>query len=191
VNDDRRKSKELIAKAAQAEFAEHGFSGARTDRIARLAGVNKQLIYYYYGSKSKLFEALARLAAQVLSLPDPAASTQGSVTEKLRTHLKFLFDALRAPPDFASILIAGAREGAKETAEEWGRKTVEALSSTISEGQGLGFFRDDADPRLAARQAVTLILGYYALGPIVDKDGESGPIWLDGVAELLLGSLVW
>ena len=52
MSDHRRKSKEFIAKAAQAEFAEHGFSGARTDRIARLAGVNKQLIYYYYGSKS-------------------------------------------------------------------------------------------------------------------------------------------
>ena len=71
MNEDHRKSKELIAKAAQAEFAEHGFSGARTDQIARLAGVNKQLIYYYYGSKSKLFEAMARLAVQDLSLQGP------------------------------------------------------------------------------------------------------------------------
>ena len=191
MNEDHRKSKELIAKAAQAEFAEHGFSGARTDRIARLAGVNKQLIYYYYGSKSKLFEAMARLAVQDLSLRGPPAPSDSSVTEKLRTHLKFLFDALRARPDFASILIEGARGGAKESAEEWGRQTVNAIASTISEGQGLGFFRDDTDPQLAARQAVTLILGYSALGPIMDKDGQSAPIWLDGAAELLLGSLVW
>jgi TetR/AcrR family transcriptional regulator len=191
MNDHRRKSKEFIAKAAQAEFAEHGFSGARTDRIARLAGVNKQLIYYYYGSKSKLFEAMARLAAQGLSLQNLPASSQGSVTEKLRTHLKSLFDGLRARPDFASILIGGIREDANETAEEWGRQTVNTIASTISEGQGLGFFRDDADPQLAARQAVTLILGYSALGPIMDKDGESAPIWLDCATELLLGSLVW
>jgi len=191
MNDDRRNSKEYIAKAAQSEFAEHGFSGARTDRIARSAGVNKQLIYYYYGSKSKLYVAMARLAAQDLSLQNQPASSQGSVTEKLRTHLKFLFDRLRSRPDFASILIGGAREDAKETAEQWGRETVNVIASTISEGQGLGFFRDDADPQLAARQAVTLILGYSALGPIMDKDGESAPIWLDGAAELLLGSLVW
>jgi TetR/AcrR family transcriptional regulator len=191
MSNDRRKSKEFIAKAAQAEFAEHGFGGARTDRIARLAGVNKQLIYYYYGSKSKLFEAVAQLAAQHLSLQGPRESSQGSVTEKLRTHLKFLFDALLARPDSAAILIEGAREGAKETTEEWGRETIDTIASTISEGQGLGFFRDDADPQLAARQAVTLILGYSALGPIVDKDGKSATIWLDGAAELLLRSLVW
>ena len=191
MNDQRRNSKKFIAKAAQAEFAKHGFSGARTDRIARLAGVNKQLIYYYYGSKSKLFEAMARLAAQGLSVQNLPASSQGSVTEKLRTHLKFLFDGLRARPDFASILIGGIREDANETAEEWGRQTVNTIASTISEGQGLGFFRDDADPQLAARQAVTLILGYSALGPIMDQDGESAPIWLDCATELLLGSLVW
>ncbi|MFK4099091.1 TetR family transcriptional regulator [Streptomyces sp. NPDC019531] len=56
--------------AARAEFAEAGMSGARVDRIARQAGVNKERIYGYFGSKEQLFteviaEALGDHAGQV------------------------------------------------------------------------------------------------------------------------------
>jgi len=191
MSENTRKSKELIAKAAEAEFAEHGYNGARTDRIARLAGVNKQLIYYYYGSKAKLFEAVSRLAARDLSLRSSTVASDASPTEELRTQLAFLFDATRDRPDFASVLIGEAQGNTKESAEEWGRETVNAIAATISAGQGLGFFRDDADPPLVARQAVTLLLGYFALGPIMDQDGESADAWTDAATQLLLQSLLW
>lgn len=45
-----------ILEAAVAEFAEHGLAGARVDGIAERAQVNKALLYYYYGSKSRLYE---------------------------------------------------------------------------------------------------------------------------------------
>jgi AcrR family transcriptional regulator len=38
-------SRAAILRAAAAEFAEHGIDGARTDRIAREARVNKALLY--------------------------------------------------------------------------------------------------------------------------------------------------
>ena len=44
--------------AATAEFAEYGIAGARVDRIAETAGVNKQAIYAYFGSKESLFDAV-------------------------------------------------------------------------------------------------------------------------------------
>ena len=43
--DSRRAS---ILRAAMAEFAEQGVAGARTDAIARAAGVNKALLHYYF-----------------------------------------------------------------------------------------------------------------------------------------------
>ena len=49
--------KRLLA-AAQEEFAEYGFAGARIDRIAEQAQANKGLIYVYYGSKVRLFQAV-------------------------------------------------------------------------------------------------------------------------------------
>ncbi|MEU6246731.1 TetR family transcriptional regulator [Glycomyces sp. NPDC047010] len=44
--------------AAREEFAERGLAGARVDRIAEAAGVNKERIYGIFGSKDKLFDAV-------------------------------------------------------------------------------------------------------------------------------------
>jgi hypothetical protein len=45
-------------KAAEQEFSAKGFDGARVDQIAAAAQVNKALIYYYFGSKQKILDAL-------------------------------------------------------------------------------------------------------------------------------------
>lgn len=49
--------KEKILESALAEFADRGFDGARVDRIANEAGVNKALIYYHFKSKEELYAA--------------------------------------------------------------------------------------------------------------------------------------
>ena len=45
-------------RAATDEFAAHGEAGARIDRIAERAGVNKRMIYAYFGNKEELFAAV-------------------------------------------------------------------------------------------------------------------------------------
>ena len=50
-------TEERILTAALAEFAQRGLAGARVDEIARRAKINKQALYYYFGSKDKLFQA--------------------------------------------------------------------------------------------------------------------------------------
>jgi TetR/AcrR family transcriptional regulator len=49
---------EKIIKAAQREFAQYGYEGARVDRIAQKARINKAMIYYHYKSKENLYESL-------------------------------------------------------------------------------------------------------------------------------------
>jgi AcrR family transcriptional regulator len=51
-------SREKIFEAAKNEFAAHGVAGARVDRIAAAAGLNKNLIYVYFGDKQALFDAV-------------------------------------------------------------------------------------------------------------------------------------
>lgn len=48
----------LLLAAARDEFAAHGMGGARVGRIAEQAGVSKERIYGYFGSKEKLFGAV-------------------------------------------------------------------------------------------------------------------------------------
>jgi len=55
---DADRSQLAILVAARDEFAQHGLGGARVDRIAERADVNKRLIYYYFGSKDDLFLAV-------------------------------------------------------------------------------------------------------------------------------------
>ena len=55
MTKNRRNS---IKQAAQNEFSRLGFAGGRISRIASAAGANKQLIFYYFGSKEKLYKLL-------------------------------------------------------------------------------------------------------------------------------------
>ena len=55
---DTERTKRLLLDAATTEFSEHGLAGARVDRIAAAAGVNKERIYQYFGKKDDLFAAV-------------------------------------------------------------------------------------------------------------------------------------
>lgn len=52
-NPERTRARILMA--ARTEFSQKGLGGARVNAIAEMAGVNKQLIYYYFEDKEKLY----------------------------------------------------------------------------------------------------------------------------------------
>ncbi len=47
----RGRARKKIMEAARKEFAALGFAGARTESIARRAGLSNQLLYHYFASK--------------------------------------------------------------------------------------------------------------------------------------------
>jgi TetR/AcrR family transcriptional regulator len=59
---DPEKRKRDLLQAARQEFSKHGLSGARVDDIVNRAGVNKQLMYYYFGDKETLYEKVLEQA---------------------------------------------------------------------------------------------------------------------------------
>ena len=60
--DDRQRDPERtrarILEAAVAEFAAHGYAGARMSAVSSRAGVNQQLISYYFDGKEGLYRAI-------------------------------------------------------------------------------------------------------------------------------------
>jgi TetR/AcrR family transcriptional regulator len=73
---DAERSRERILAAAVAEFGEKGYAGARVGEIADRAGVNVQLISYYFGGKAGLYRELTarwRLTSAELSEADSLA----------------------------------------------------------------------------------------------------------------------
>ncbi len=52
---DRHRTRSRILAAACGEFARMGFAGARIDEVAKVAKVNKRMIYHYFQSKGGLY----------------------------------------------------------------------------------------------------------------------------------------
>lgn len=63
---DRQRTEQRILDAAHRVFLRRGTAGARTQEIAKEAGVNSALLHYYFRSKERLAEAVFRRAAQQL-----------------------------------------------------------------------------------------------------------------------------
>ena len=55
---DGERSRQRLLDAATVEFAAHGIAGARVDRVAAAAKVNKAQMYGWFGSKDGLFDAV-------------------------------------------------------------------------------------------------------------------------------------
>lgn len=120
----------LLLGAARQEFAAYGIAGARVDRIAENAGVNKQRIYAHFGDKEQLFrhvvgEAVGELSQAVTLTDDsdPAA------------YVARIFDYHRAHPDLLRLLLWEALHyGDSPVPDEEGRAALyDAKVASLSE----------------------------------------------------------
>jgi TetR/AcrR family transcriptional regulator len=86
---DADRSRAQLLAAALDEFAARGFAGARVHEIAAKAGLNKQLITYYFGGKEGLYHALIqRWLQQEATLADP----ERTLEDLLVAYLQACFD---------------------------------------------------------------------------------------------------
>src|ERR1700675_4545550 len=115
VGHHPERTRERILAAALREFSDKGFAGARVDRIARLARINKRMLYHYFGNKAHLFrEILTRKvrerAAWAVTAPDDAAES-----------LAFWFDTAWRGRDWVRLMeweaLGGDEEGANGDVE--------------------------------------------------------------------------
>src|SRR4051812_22981119 len=148
---DADRSQSTILAAARDEFAEFGLGGARMDRIAERAALNKRLIYYYFEDKEKLFQAVLEHAyrdirqeeakLRLLEL-EPAAA--------VRRLIEFTWDYYLAHPEFMTLLNSAnlhkARhlEGSKR-ARELNSPLIETLAGVLERGRREGVFRGGVD----------------------------------------------
>lgn len=164
---DPEGTRHRILTAAQEEFAVGGLYGARVDRIARGAGTNERMLYYYFGSKDGLF--LAVLDHVLTSLNNAERSldlSSVSPEEGVTRVAHFLWDYYRDHPDLVRLLNdENLREG-KLTREVTSLRRIvspllHALTDVLDRGKQAGVFRDDVDP--AKFYTVLSGLGYYVV----------------------------
>jgi TetR/AcrR family transcriptional regulator len=94
-----------ILAAALSEFGSNGLAGARTERIAEAAGVNKALIYYYFQGKEDLYAAaLQSVAARISTTSMQVLALECSVGERLLRFTLNHFDRIYSQPVFQNLM---------------------------------------------------------------------------------------
>ncbi|HUH62312.1 MAG TPA: TetR/AcrR family transcriptional regulator [Terracidiphilus sp.] len=94
-----------ILEAALTAFSSKGLAGARTEQIAEAAGVNKALLYYYFESKEKLYEAALEMAAtKVRDRSMAVFSLNASAGERVLRIALDHFDRILSQGEFQSLL---------------------------------------------------------------------------------------
>jgi len=149
---DADRSRLTLLAAARDEFAEHGLGGARVDRIAERAGLDKRLIYHYFESKDSLFLAVLedtyrniRLAEQRLHLVDlPPA-------EAVRRLTEFTWNYYLEHPEFLTLLNSenlhrGRHLEQSKRARELNSPLIQTLADILERGRAEGIFRGGIDP---------------------------------------------
>ena len=98
-------SRQRILKAALKEFSRCGFSGARMERIARSARINKAMIFYYFSSKKKLYRRVVReVFEQIFPLVTGLISANPTAEEFLERLPGIYVDFVSQHPDYVRMV---------------------------------------------------------------------------------------
>jgi AcrR family transcriptional regulator len=159
-NTDRTKA--LLLTAATREFSDKGLAGARVDRIAAAAGVNKERIYQYFGKKDDLFDAVlaAEMAGVITEVP-----IEGRGAQAFGDYAGRLFDRHTTDGVLPRLLFWEGLERGRQTVDRATRADLcaEKVGQVLSVLPGL----DRADAADLLITVVTLCDGWTVL-PQVD-----------------------
>jgi AcrR family transcriptional regulator len=149
---DAGATKLRILAAARVEFADHGYMGARVDRIARTARANKRLLYYYIGNKEALYLAtLERAYADIRSAERELRLEELEPLAAIERLVRFTWAYFNANPSFMALLntenLHRARHLVKSRQIPDMNSTVVAIVGRIlAKGARQGVVRPGIDP---------------------------------------------
>ena len=196
-----RVSPDRILAASALEFAERGFGGARVDRIARRARVNKAMLYYHFKSKERLYQTLLRrMFTRVAERMTDIATADAPPAEKLDRVIAGMAAFIEEHTFFPAIMLREVAEGGAHL----DRSTLTALAAVprvvgaiVQEGIAAGAFRP-VHPVFAYFSMLAPIVFYLAGAPIrtelsqlhvIDMGGLSPAEFVGHVQEAMRRSL--
>jgi AcrR family transcriptional regulator len=154
---DTERTKQLLLDAATVEFSAHGLAGARIDRIAAAAGVNKERIYQYFGKKDELFGiVLARQLAVVMD----AVPITGAGVDAVVDYADRVFEYQVRHPELARLVFWEGLERTEPTALE--ARAAGASNKVVRLQEALPTL-SEADARELLATILTLCDGWQVL----------------------------
>lgn len=99
-------TKGRILQAAETEFIEKGYAGARTTAIAEAAGVTHAMLHYYFRSKDKLFSrVISEKLTEISNSFIVRIDNDKPLTDCIRAAVESHFDFLRANPAIPRFMV--------------------------------------------------------------------------------------
>lgn len=204
---DANRTKSSILHAAIAEFALRGPAGTRVDEVALRAGINKSLIYQYFGSKQELYaEALnsvlsaitERSAEHSQAFANAAAKEDvfGTTRRFIESHLSLL----EAMPEYPRLMAWENLEGGRTLARLPLQQTYAAFLSRVEQMlrplADRGVIKPGFDLRNAAQSVIALTHYFIIYRGMIEHLFRMDPLaqetranWLDHCTRMLLSTL--
>ena len=195
-------SKARILEAAEQEFAEYGYEGARVDKIVQRAGVSKNLVYHYFNGKDTLFLIVLERMYERMRAHHADLQVSGlPPVEGMERIIRHTFQHFVEYPEVISLLNS---ENLTKAQHVRNSKKLPRLYTTLSgvigdllkRGEAEGVFREGVDPQ---ELYITIsALGYFylsnqhTLGAIYQTDlskPERIAARADHIVEVVLGYL--
>jgi AcrR family transcriptional regulator len=144
-------TKESILIAATEEFSNYGLAGARVDAIAARTKTAKRMIYYYFGSKEELFNAVLERAYSCIRAAERGLNLERlPPAEAIRRLVEFTFDYEEANVDFIRLVAIenthrGEHISKSNVIDQLNIPIIDELTEILDRGKKEGVFREDVE----------------------------------------------
>jgi AcrR family transcriptional regulator len=163
VTRDPDATRKRILLAARNEYALHGLGGARVDRIAEQAGINKRMLYHYFGNKDDLYQhALEDTYATFRAAEAELHIERDDPVTAIKRLVEFTWHYYLDHPEFLSLvntenLHKAAFLKKSGRTDELSKPFIQRMQALLRRGSEAGIFRSDVD-------AIHMLISIAAMG---------------------------
>lgn len=172
-----RNKEQAILEAAEREFLDKGFAGARTTSIAKAAGVTHAMLHYYFRTKEQLFERILDEKTRLMSQSVLTAFGQPDLPlqERIRDGVESHFDFIAANPDLPRFIVneVFSRPERYEAMRRRIRTIAEGLMHDIQQELDASAARGETEPvdaRMLLLDIISLnvfpFIGFHIIEPV-------------------------
>ncbi|MGW4714198.1 TetR/AcrR family transcriptional regulator [Nocardia sp. NPDC004260] len=149
---DAERSRQALLDAALDEFSAKGFDGARIQDIAARAGVNKQLIAYYFGGKENLYQEIQR------HWPEAEAERADPALPLDETAARYLTAALADPRPARLVIWRGLTGGGTESDYIDDATVIDTDLANLRRAKERGQIAPELDPAFVRMAVMSMVL---------------------------------
>ena len=170
-----KNKEQTILEAAEQEFLNKGFAGARTTSIAEAAGVTHAMLHYYFRTKEQLFERILDEKMRLMSQSVLTAFGEPGLplAERLRNGIERHFDFIVANPDLPRFIVneVFSRPERYESMRSRVREVAETLMHDIQLELDASAARGETEPidaRMLLLDIISLNVFPFIAYPVIE-----------------------